>query len=427
MSIVHLGDIPLPQRNLKCLYVLGFPSVERPCSKLIYLHRKGPQVKKYSLTALLLSTLFAATSWAQDSGETKVQLYNGFGLDTAVVKWTVKRYDGLQTVKITNAVFMPWGSAVEFCRQNFGGHSGWRLATRRDAERFVNVTGAKSELFWIDERDTTYFLAPSRPQPEVRTRDHYPIESSDRQFLPLCVADGPAATPAVSPARFYLRLTQPLYELDDKRVELNKSAPGSAEARKAGAEYAALQAAAMSKMNEFRLQLEKSSPDSKDARIAGIYYREMLLEASKIEWGTKPAISKDVVAAAEKEWQARVRENEDPMPSERLYRALAKVADATKQDKGNKLTDGSNRPVLTRVEAKQPSAEDIPAREKAQAVERKRKADEAAIVRAREAEDKKKSQAREEVLRASCMKPENRNNCECGRFYPGSSGGTCSR
>ena len=235
------------------------------------------------------------------------------------------------------------------------------------------------------------------------------------------------ATAAVSPARFYLRLTQPLYELDDKRVELNKSAPGSAEARKAGAEYAALQAAAMSKMNEFRLQLEKSSPDSKDARIAGIYYREMLLEASKIEWGTKPAISKDVVAAAEKEWQARVRENEDPMPSERLYRALAKVADATKQDKGNKLTDGSNRPVLTRVEAKQPSAEDIAAREKAQAVERKRKADEAAIVRAREAEDKKKSQAREEVLRASCMKPENRNNCECGRFYPGSSGGTCSR
>lgn len=158
--------------------------------------RKGLQVKKHVLATLFLSTLFAATAWAQDSGETTVRRYSGFGPTTGVVKWTVKQYDGLQAVDVTNAMYMPWDSAVEFCRQNFGGHGGWRLANRRDAERFVKAKDVKSGMFWIDERNTYYFVYPSTP---VDIRVMNDPEKSGNDMSPLCVADGAAAQKAQGP------------------------------------------------------------------------------------------------------------------------------------------------------------------------------------------------------------------------------------
>ncbi len=86
---------------------------------------------------------------------------------------------------------------------------------------------------------------------------------------------------------------------------------------------------------------------------------------------------------------------------------------------GASKSGSASNPTLTRVESNnKPSAEQIAATRKAAEANRKRKAEEAADIKAKQAAGKAKAQEREELARASCMKPGGRGQCACMRFFP---------
>lgn len=86
---------------------------------------------------------------------------------------------------------------------------------------------------------------------------------------------------------------------------------------------------------------------------------------------------------------------------------------------GASKSGSASNPTLTRVESSnKPSAEQIAATRKAAEANRKRKAEEAADIKAKQAAGKAKAQEREELARASCMKPGGRGQCACMRFFP---------
>lgn len=421
-------------------------------------------MKKHFLAALFLSTLFAATAWAQDSGETKVRTIDGFGPSTGVVKWTVKRYDGLHIVDIANAIFMPWDSAVAFCRQNFGGRSGWRLASRRDAELFVKLTPETTELFWIDERDTYYYHTPGRPDGTMVVTS--PEKQSD-QKMPLCVADGntpkktdgakPVAGTSASAAGTSAAgkpAKDPIAQADDERLKLEREKPGSREARGAAAKYYGLLAKQkatpedLARADYERLKAERDNPGSKEAWDAEARYTAM--RGQKVELGSRSRVSKGELAAANYERLRLARykpDSAEAKAAESSYQALLKASEAQAmpstsgravgrplapldEDSAEAMPRTPGRivgPVLTRVEQKKPSADEVAAQKQREADDRKRKADEAAALKARQAEDAAKAKAREDIARASCMKPENRGMCSCLRFYPNESRGACGK
>lgn len=87
----------------------------------------------------------------------------------------------------------------------------------------------------------------------------------------------------------------------------------------------------------------------------------------------------------------------------------------------------ASMPTLTRVETNKVSAEQIANTRKAAESNRKREAAEAADKKAKEATGKANAQKREDETRAMCMKPSNRGQCGCGRFYPQDKGDVCGK
>ncbi len=128
--------------------------------------------------------------------------------------------------------------------------------------------------------------------------------------------------------------------------------------------------------------------------------------------------------------EARRKERDKPE-----FRTMKLDGDWTKSlvaSNGQDITDKprqvGERPTLTRVDPSyKPSAEEIANTRKVAEADRKRKADEAAKVKAQKTADRAKALERESVHRASCMKPENRGSCGCGIFFPETKGSACGK
>jgi hypothetical protein len=138
-------------------------------------------------------------------------------------------------------------------------------------------------------------------------------------------------------------------------------------------------------------------------------------------------VSKDELAAANYERLRLARDKPDSAEAkaaESSYQALLKASEAQAMPSTPGRIVG---PVLTRVEQKKPSADEVAAQKQRETNNRKRKADEAVALKARQAEDAAKARDREDIARASCMKPENRGMCSCIRFYPNEKRNACGK
>lgn len=98
--------------------------------------------------------------------------------------------------------------------------------------------------------------------------------------------------------------------------------------------------------------------------------------------------------------------------------SVDKQVQSAKSSAGASKSGSASMPTLTRVETNKVSAEQVANTRKAAEADRKRRAAEAADIKAKEATGKANAQKREEQARAFCMKPQNRGDCGCSQYYP---------
>lgn len=202
----------------------------------------------------------------------------------------------------------------------------------------------------------------------TRAGPFYAVLRDDWSKLPGSVAvQGDTSNPSPSAASRNLSKDE-IAQANYERLKLERDKPGSMEARDAAARYQALlgkqkfTAEDVAMANYERLKAQRDNPGSKEAREAAARYNAMRGQQTKDRDG--PTVSKDELAMANYERLRLAREkpgSAEAKVAEGGYQALLKASQA--QDKPARVRG----PVLTRVEPKQPSAEEIAARKKADA------------------------------------------------------------
>lgn len=353
--------------------------------------------KSTLLTAVLFS-LLSGMAYAQDTG-TATLVFESF--DRTInheATWNVRRFEKLEIVKVSPKNTASWARAAEFCRKNFGGHGGWRLPNRAEAEQAGILDYVDN--FWINEPQIEYFSYPGRPINYVNKNYQ---DSWKNQTFVICVADAKGKnTP-----------TAKVPETENKSV------------RKVGPDPEKIAIFA-----EFKKNVEREEPQPEMAGSYSHYYLRELVKGIKGGWNPDAKVEQKDIDRA-KYLLAKLEKSE--LLQIEVYSGRIKdlqqiyEAQSVEKKQANSFTSVPSLLVLQRVYTKKYSAEQVEKDRKDDAAITKRKSDEATKLAVAKEQELERGKAKEAAARATCMKVENRDLCSCVRFSPAGTYPVCSK